>query len=77
MLDEMPQAVQGTAEATLAISLAGEIDAGRQLSIAPVSKELRGLLELLRSWATEQAETGDAVDELGAARAARRADAAG
>lgn len=76
-LADMPQAVQDTVEAEMALSAAGEIDAGRQLSIAPVMKELRSLMELLRSWSTEQTDSGDSVDDLAAARAARRAGQTG
>lgn len=74
-LADMPQAVQDTVEASMAISAAQEIDAGRQLSIAPVMKELRTLMELLRSWATVQTETGDDVDDLARRRAERRGEA--
>ena len=77
VIADMPESVQASAEAVLAQSLAGEIDAGRQMSIAPVAKELRSLLELLRSWAELQADTGDDVDELARARAARRSGATG
>lgn len=77
ILLDMPQVVRSSAEAVLALALAAEIDAGRQLSIAPVSKELRTVLELLRSWAAAGTETGDAVDDLSAARAARLASTAG
>jgi hypothetical protein len=76
-LDSMPESVQNTTEAATALALAREMDMGRQLSIAPVAKELRGIMELLRSWATAAAPSGDAVDDLAAARAARRAGAAG
>lgn len=76
-LADMPEAVQDTVEAQMALSAAGEIDAGRQMSIAPVMKELRGLMELLRSWSTTQTDSGDDVDDLAAARAARRAASAG
>lgn len=77
VLATMPEDVQATVEAQMALSAAGEIDAGRQLSIAPVMKELRTLMELLRSWAAAQTETGDDVDELARARASRRAGTAG
>lgn len=77
ILLDMPDVVRSSAEAVLALALAAEIDAGRQLSIAPVSKELRTVLELLRSWAAAGTETGDAVDDLSAARAARLANTAG
>lgn len=76
-LADMPEAVQATVEAQMAISAAQEIDAGRQLSIAPVMKELRTLMEQLRSWSALQTETGDDIDELARARAERRANTAG
>jgi hypothetical protein len=76
-LAKMPEVVQDTVEAEMALSAAGEIDAGRQLSIAPVMKELRSLMELLRSWSTAQTDSGDDVDDLAARRAERRAGAAG
>lgn len=72
VLDAMPKEVQDTVEAEMALSAASEIDAGRQLSIAPVMKELRTLMELLRSWSALQAETGDDIDELTRRRAERR-----
>lgn len=71
-LADMPEAVQATVEAQMAISAAQEIDAGRQLSIAPVMKELRTLMELLRSWSDAQADSGDDIDELTKRRAERR-----
>lgn len=76
-LEGMPADVQATVEAQMAISAAAEIDAGRQLSIAPVMKELRTLMELLRSWSDAQTDTGDVVDEFTRARAERRANTAG
>lgn len=76
-LEGMPEDVQATVEAQMAISAAAEIDAGRQLSIAPVMKELRTLMELLRSWSDAQANSGDSIDELARARAERRANSSG
>lgn len=76
-LADMPPSVQDTVEAEMALSAAGEIDAGRQMSIAPVMKELRSLMELLRSWSTAQTDSGDDVDDLAARRAERRAGATG
>lgn len=76
-LEGMPEDVQATVEAQMAISAAAEIDAGRQLSIAPVMKELRTLMELLRSWSDAQADSGDSIDELARARAERRANSSG
>jgi hypothetical protein len=70
-LADMPQSVQDTVEAEMALSAAGEIDAGRQMSIAPVMKELRSLMELLRSWSTEQTDSGDKLDEFTRQRQAR------
>lgn len=73
-LDLMPETVQLTTEAASALALARELDIGRQLSIAPVAKELRGIMELLRAWATEQASESDPIDDLAALRERRRAE---
>lgn len=73
-LDLMPEEVQLTTEAASALALARELDIGRQLSIAPVAKELRGIMELLRAWATERATETDPVDDLAALRERRRAE---
>lgn len=75
VLAGMPESVQQTVEAEMAISAAAEIDAGRQLSIAPVMKELRTLMELLRSWSDAQTDSGDDIDELTKRRAERRGNA--
>lgn len=71
-LERMPVAVRSLTEAGMAVVLGREMDAGRQLSIAPVSRELRELMEVLRGWAEASGDTGDEVDELAALRAARR-----
>lgn len=75
VLSGMPDAVQATVEAQMALSAAGEIDAGRQLSIAPVMKELRTLMDWLRAQASAQAAEVDPLDAL-AERRARRANTA-
>lgn len=72
VIARMPIAVQDTVESQMALSLATEIDAGRQLSIAPVSKELRTIMEQLRAWSAEVAPVADPVDDQIAARRARR-----
>lgn len=73
----LPDSVTDACEAAIALALARKLDSGGELSVAPVSKELREVMGLLRSRAGLLGETGDAVDELGAARAARRSGAAG
>jgi hypothetical protein len=76
-LADMPEAVQGTVEAELAVTLAYKLEALGEQSTAPTAKELRSVMELLRSWSTEQTDSGDSVDDLAAARAARRAGQTG
>lgn len=74
ILLDMPDTVRSSAEAVLALHLARRVD---QLDNVPQnSKELRTVLELLRSWAAAGMETGDAVDDLAAARASRLANTA-
>lgn len=75
ILLDMPATVRSSAEAVLALHLARRVD---QLDNVPQnSKELRTVLELLRSWAAAGTKTGDAVDDLAAARASRLANTAG
>jgi len=76
-LARLPVSVTDCAEAAIALALARKLDSGGEISVAPVSKELREVLALLRARAGLLGEMGDAVDELGAARAARRSGAAG
>lgn len=76
-LSRMPGSVTDATEAAIALALARKLDSGGELSVAPVSKELREVMALLRSRADSLGDSGDSVDELGAVRAARRAGAAG
>ena len=76
-LTKLPMGMRSCTEAVLATSLGQEIDARRALSIGGVSKELRELMGVLRGWAEASDDAGDVVDELGAARAARREATAG
>jgi len=76
-LSRLPVVVRDTTEAATAVALARELDRGRLMSTAPVAKELRATVELLRQMAALQEEAGDAVDDLAAKRAVRRANTAG
>ena|SRR6476661_663201 len=76
-LARLPVSVTDSTEAAIALALAHKLDSGGELSVAPVSKELREVMAILRSRADSLGDSGDSVDELGAARAARRAGAAG
>lgn len=72
ILLDMPQVVRSSAEAVLALHLARRVD---QLDNVPQnSKELRTVLELLRSWAAAGTETGDTLDDFTAKRNERLAN---
>ena len=71
-LARLPVALQETTAAATAITLARELDRGRVMSTAPVSKELRETMRDLAAAAVEFEVKGDAVDDLNARRAARR-----
>jgi len=73
----MPDEVAASPEAAIAIALARELDAARvavgALATAPVAKELRAVLEGLRTEAQRLAPTKvSPIDALAARRAARR-----
>jgi hypothetical protein len=76
-LADMPEDVQATVEAELAVTLAYKLEALGEQSTAPTAKELRGVMELLRSWSTEQTNSGDSVDRIADQLAARRAGRTG
>ena len=75
-LAAMPEALRESARAAVIVSLADRLD-GRVESPAAVAKQLREALAELEAMARASAPEGDAVDDLAAAREARRADAAG
>jgi hypothetical protein len=74
-LAHLPLALRETTAAATAIALARELDRGRLMSTAPVAKELRETMRELAASAIEFEPKGDAVDDLNARRAARRAAA--
>lgn len=74
-LADLPESVTNTTEAAIALALARKLDSGGEMSVAPVSKELREVMSLLRAAADAQSGRGDVVDDLGDRFAARRAAA--
>lgn len=74
-LAALPESVTDTTEAAIALALARKLDSGGEMSVAPVSKELREVMSLLRVAADAQSGRGDVVDDLGDRFAARRAAA--
>jgi hypothetical protein len=75
-LARLPEQLQGTTATATAIALARELDRGRLMSTAPVAKELRETMRELAAASGQFEVKGDAVDDLNARRAARRAAAA-
>lgn len=76
-LEAMPEHILTSTEAAAAVALARKLDAGGEISVAPVAKELREVMKFLRDLAGTREREGDDVDDLAAARAARRAASAG
>jgi hypothetical protein len=74
-LAQLPDTVTNTTEAAIALALARKLDSGGEMSVAPVSKELREVMALLRTNAENQTGRGDVVDDLSDRFAARRAAA--
>lgn len=74
-LERLPEVLQGSSTALAALALADAIDYPRAaMALAPMVRELRECMAELAAKAPPQAK-GDPVDDLTAARAARRASA--
>lgn len=75
----LPESVSAGAEAAIALALARKLDSGGEMSVAPVSKELREVLGLLRSRASACVVVKEAggIADLSARIAARRGPSAG
>lgn len=74
-LEGLPEGVVNSTDAAIALALASKLDRGGEISVAPVAKELATVMDRLRS-AGQDRSAGDGVDDLAAARAARRAASA-
>lgn len=72
-LDRLPVSITDCVESAIALALARKLDSGGELSVAPVSKELRDVMVLLRSRAESLGGVVSAVDSLADRFAARRA----
>jgi hypothetical protein len=76
-LEAMPEQIQASTEAAAAVALARKLDAGGEISVAPVAKELREVMRFLRDLTGTREREADDVDDLAARRAERRSGTAG
>lgn len=73
----LPESVTAAPEAAIALALARKLDSGGEVSVAPVSKELREVLALLRLEAPAERNEVGGLGDLTARIAARRAASEG